>query len=116
MHREEDAAEPHGHITSLAVARSHRKLGLASRLMQAAREDSSQPNYIDILAASAISWTLAALQLLVQACAPQQHSPGFHVSADGAMENVFGAQYVSLHVRVTNNAAHHLYKETLGYQ
>ena len=35
--REEDAAEPHGHITSLAVARTHRKLGLASKLMQSAR-------------------------------------------------------------------------------
>ena len=36
--REEDAAEPHGHITSLAVARTHRKLGLASKLMQSARK------------------------------------------------------------------------------
>ena len=58
MHREEDAVEPHGHITSLAVARSHRKLGLASRLMQAAREDFSQPTSNCFLAASATSWTL----------------------------------------------------------
>lgn len=36
--REEEATEVHGHITSLAVARTHRKLGLASRLMSAARE------------------------------------------------------------------------------
>lgn len=28
----------HGHITSLAVARTHRKLGLATKLMNAARE------------------------------------------------------------------------------
>jgi ribosomal protein S18 acetylase RimI-like enzyme len=28
----------HGHITSLAVARTHRKLGIASKLMQATRE------------------------------------------------------------------------------
>ena len=28
----------HGHITSLAVARTHRKLGLATKLMTAARE------------------------------------------------------------------------------
>lgn len=67
---EEDAVEPHGHITSLAVARTHRKLGLASKLMQ---------------------------------------------SAHKAMAEVFGAHYVSLHVRVTNQAAYHLYKETLGY-
>jgi ribosomal protein S18 acetylase RimI-like enzyme len=30
---EEDAEIPHGHITSLAVLRTHRKLGLASKLM-----------------------------------------------------------------------------------
>ena len=37
VYREEDAAETHGHITSLAVARTHRKLGLATRLMESAR-------------------------------------------------------------------------------
>ena len=35
--REEDAPICHGHITSLAVARTHRKLGIATRLMNAAR-------------------------------------------------------------------------------
>jgi len=35
---EEDAAEPHGHITSLAVLRSHRKLGLATKLMTQAQK------------------------------------------------------------------------------
>mmetsp|Transcript_44144 Transcript_44144/g.112670 ORF Transcript_44144/g.112670 Transcript_44144/m.112670 type:complete len:167 (-) Transcript_44144:57-557(-) len=68
---EEDAAECHGHITSLAVARTHRKLGIATRLMQAAHE---------------------------------------------GMEHVFGAEYVSLHVRVTNKGAYHLYTQTLGYE
>merc|ERR1719482_730711 len=32
---EEDTDEVHGHITSLAVARTHRKLGIASKLMRA---------------------------------------------------------------------------------
>jgi N-alpha-acetyltransferase 10/11 len=32
------------------------------------------------------------------------------------MEEVFGAKYASLHVRVTNRAAFHLYHETLGYE
>lgn len=68
---EEDAKEPHGHITSLAVARTHRKLGLASRLMSAAHQ---------------------------------------------AMEEAFGAKYCSLHVRVSNQAAIHLYTNTLGYK
>lgn len=35
---------------------------------------------------------------------------------DKAMEEVFGAEYVSLHVRVSNKGAIHLYTETLGYQ
>merc|ERR1711915_322632 len=34
---EEDAEVAHGHITSLAVLRSHRKLGLATKLMRAAQ-------------------------------------------------------------------------------
>ena len=36
--------------------------------------------------------------------------------ADKAMLEVFGAVYVSLHVRVTNKAAYHLYTVKLGYQ
>ncbi|GIL79114.1 hypothetical protein Vretimale_16665 [Volvox reticuliferus] len=68
---EEDATEPHGHITSVAVARTHRKLGLATKLMNATHK---------------------------------------------AMEEVFGAKYVSLHVRETNKVAVHLYTQTLGYQ
>ncbi|GLC43018.1 N-alpha-acetyltransferase 10 [Pleodorina starrii] len=68
---EEDATEPHGHITSVAVARTHRKLGLATKLMS---------------------------------------------STHLAMEEVFGAKYVSLHVRETNKVAVHLYTQTLGYQ
>lgn len=35
---EEDTPEVHGHITSLAVLRSHRKQGLAAKLMNAAQE------------------------------------------------------------------------------
>lgn len=69
---EEEPADgaPHGHITSLAVARSHRKQGIAARLMRATHR---------------------------------------------AMEEVFGAEYVSLHVRVSNRGAIHLYTDTLGY-
>lgn len=36
--REEESTEGRGHITSLAVLRTHRKLGLATKLMTAARE------------------------------------------------------------------------------
>ncbi|PIA53020.1 hypothetical protein AQUCO_01000707v1 [Aquilegia coerulea] len=68
---EEESTECHGHITSLAVVRTHRKLGLATKLMTAAQN---------------------------------------------AMGEVFGAEYVSLHVRRSNRAAFHLYTETLGYK
>ncbi|GMH40198.1 hypothetical protein BSKO_08102 [Bryopsis sp. KO-2023] len=68
---EEESTEVHGHITSLAVARTHRKLGLATKLMNAAHH---------------------------------------------AMEEVFDAEYSSLHVRVTNLGAIHLYSDTLGYK
>ncbi|KAJ0802418.1 putative transferase transcription regulator GNAT family [Helianthus annuus] len=69
---EEETTECHGHITSLAVLRTHRKLGLATKLM---------------------------------------------VAAQNAMEQkVFGAEYVSLHVRKSNRAAFNLYTETLGYK
>mmetsp|Transcript_26817 Transcript_26817/g.58480 ORF Transcript_26817/g.58480 Transcript_26817/m.58480 type:complete len:169 (+) Transcript_26817:145-651(+) len=68
---EEDASDCHGHITSVAVARTHRKLGIATRLMNATHK---------------------------------------------AMQDVFNADYVSLHVRVTNRVAFHLYTETLKYE
>ena len=32
------------------------------------------------------------------------------------MQDVFGAEYASLHVRVTNRAAKHLYTQSLGYR
>jgi len=67
----EESTECHGHITSLAVLRTHRKLGLAMKLMTAAQK---------------------------------------------AMHEVFGAEYVSLHVRKSNRAAFHLYTQTLGYK
>ena len=36
--------------------------------------------------------------------------------ADYAMEQVFDAAYVTLHVRVSNKTAFHLYRNTLGYE
>ena len=69
--REEDDDEPHGHITSLAVQREYRRLGLAQKLMnQTAR----------------------------------------------AMIEVYNCKYVSLHVRVSNRAAYHLYSVVLQFR
>lgn len=69
---EEDTGEVHGHITSLAVLRSHRKMGVASKLMRASQR---------------------------------------------AMEEVYNAEHVSLHVRAySNRAAFSLYTNTLGFE
>ena len=61
----------HGHITSLSVMRTHRRLGIAEKLMRISQR---------------------------------------------AMAEVFGANYVSLHVRMSNVAALHLYRDTLGFE
>jgi len=68
---EEESKEPHGHITSIAVMRSYRRLGLAAKLI---------------------------------------------TQSQIAMKEVFGAKYVSLHVRESNRAALTLYKDRLGFQ
>lgn len=68
---EDDVGKRHGHITSLAVLRSHRKLGIASRVMRATMQE---------------------------------------------MDTEYKAPYCSLHVRKTNDAALHLYQNTLGYR
>lgn len=70
---EEEPADgvAHGHITSLSVMRTHRRLGIAEKLMR---------------------------------------------QSQLAMVEMFGAHYVSLHVRVSNAAAIHLYRDTLGFK
>jgi N-alpha-acetyltransferase 10/11 len=67
---EDSSSVPHGHITSLAVKRTHRRLGIANKLME---------------------------------------------QASRAMVENFNAKYVSLHVRVSNRAALHLYRDCLGF-
>ncbi|ODQ81403.1 hypothetical protein BABINDRAFT_160740 [Babjeviella inositovora NRRL Y-12698] len=66
-----DDEPPHGHITSVSVMRTYRKMGLAEKLMRQAL------------------YTFA---------------------------EVYSAQYVSLHVRKSNRAALHLYRDTLQFE
>lgn len=70
---EEEPADgvAHGHITSLSVMRTHRRLGIAEKLMR---------------------------------------------NSQRAMAEVYNANYVSLHVRMSNSAALHLYRDTLGFE
>ena len=49
--REEEAPEVHGHITSLAVLRTHRKMGIAQKLMTASQEamaETFQAEYVSL--------------------------------------------------------------------
>lgn len=71
MDEDAEANDTHGHITSLAVRRTYRRLGLAQKLMN-------------------------------QACQ--------------SMLDTFKARYCSLHVRVSNRAALHLYQDKLGFR
>ncbi|AOW31690.1 peptide alpha-N-acetyltransferase [Candida albicans P57072] len=73
MEDDPEAADktPHGHITSLSVMRTYRRMGIAEKLMR-------QSLY--------------------------------------AMCESFGAQYVSLHVRKSNRAALHLYRDSLKFE
>ncbi|KAK0635925.1 acyl-CoA N-acyltransferase [Bombardia bombarda] len=71
MEEEPSDGVQHGHITSLSVMRTHRRLGIAEKLMRQSQQ---------------------------------------------AMVETFGAHYVSLHVRVSNQAAIHLYRDTLGFK
>eukprot|EP00796_Vickermania_ingenoplastis_P004325 gene4325-3139_t len=68
---EEKKDKRHGHITSLAVLRTHRKLGIASRVMRASMKE---------------------------------------------MDSEYNAHFCSLHVRKTNDAALHLYQDTLHFR
>jgi hypothetical protein len=71
MEEEPSDGIPHGHITSLSVMRTHRRLGLAEKLMRQSQR---------------------------------------------IMAETYGAHYVSLHVRMSNVAALHLYRDTLGFE
>ena len=70
MEEEPTDGIPHGHVTSISVMRSHRRLGLAKKLM---------------------------------------------IQSQTAMRDIYGAKFVSLHVRHTNRTAIGLYRDTLGF-
>ncbi|KAJ5939488.1 N-terminal acetyltransferase A complex catalytic subunit ard1 [Penicillium verhagenii] len=71
MEEEPKDGKQHGHITSLSVMRTHRRLGIAERLMRMSQK---------------------------------------------AMAESHRANYVSLHVRVSNTAALRLYRDTLRFE
>lgn len=77
----------YGHINSISVLRSYRRLGLAKKLMLLSRT----------------SHKLAFNLCLI-------------ATTEDAMASVYRASYVSLHVRKSNIAALGLYRDTLGFE
>ncbi|KAG6821565.1 hypothetical protein H0H93_000074 [Arthromyces matolae] len=78
----------HGHVTSISVLRSYRRLGLAKKLM-----------------------------ILSRACFIIFGASFMHlICPEDAMASIYKAAYVSLHVRKSNRAALGLYKDTLGFE
>ncbi|KAG4988714.1 hypothetical protein JHK85_031697 [Glycine max] len=128
---EEETTDCHGHITSLAVLRTHRKLGLATKLMTAAQNAMEQAchspyppffsfNRSPIELSGALHYCINPhLIHPLSACGCRCPRKFCHVNPHLIMllvPQVFGAEYVSLHVRKSNRAAFNLYTETLGYK
>jgi ribosomal protein S18 acetylase RimI-like enzyme len=97
----------HGHITSLSVMRTHRRLGIAEKLMR-----QSRMYYLHLLCchhATVNAGEERGISLTSTVADTRTW-------AERAMVETFNAQYVSLHVRVSNNAALRLYRDTLGFK
>ena len=116
VRRDEDAnpnETPHGHVTSISVLRTHRRLGLANKLMKQSRQSDPTPLRRRPHLATRASPDLARSEhpfltgrfLFPVVC-----------SAEEAMATVYHAAYVSLHVRRTNRAAISLYRDSLGFE
>ncbi|WVY96797.1 hypothetical protein V8G54_028948, partial [Vigna mungo] len=80
---EKESTNSHGHITSLVVLRTQRKLSLATKLTAATQTAMGQANYIFVL--SGLYWILP------------------HI--------VFGAEYVSLLVRKSNRDLRFIHRD-----
>jgi len=80
---DEDAKEPHGHITSLAVLRSHRKLGLATKLMNATHScmrDTFKADYVSLHVRKS---NVAAFHLYTETLGYETHAVEAKYYADG---------------------------------
>jgi ribosomal protein S18 acetylase RimI-like enzyme len=90
---EEDAAVPHGHITSLAVLRSHRKLGLATKLMNATQRAMQETFYAEYCSLHVRKSNVAAFHLYNETLGFAIHEIEAKYYADGEdaydMRNTF---------------------------
>eukprot|EP00456_Euglypha_rotunda_P020832 TRINITY_DN18079_c0_g1_i5.p1 TRINITY_DN18079_c0_g1~~TRINITY_DN18079_c0_g1_i5.p1 ORF type:complete len:209 (+),score=28.40 TRINITY_DN18079_c0_g1_i5:83-709(+) len=80
---EEDAKQPHGHITSLSVLRSHRKLGIATKLMEAAHRQMKDVFKAEYVSLHVRKSNTAAFHLYSQTLGYQPHDIEVKYYADG---------------------------------
>lgn len=81
---EEDSTEPcHGHITSLAVLRTHRKLGLATKLMTAAQNAMESVHGAEYVSLHVRRSNRAALNLYTSTLGYKTHDIEAKYYADG---------------------------------
>ena len=99
---DEDGPEDdmHGHITSLAVRRTYRRLGIAQKMMNQACEAMRQVLH----------------RPLFNIVSPRALTVELPVLRGHSRAQTYHAKYCSLHVRISNRAALHLYKDKLGFQ
>jgi len=92
---EEDAKEPHGHITSLAVLRSHRKLGIATKLMNATQKVQKEVFGAEYCSLHVRKSNTAAFHLYTQTLGFEIHDIEAKYYADGEdaydMRHIFDA-------------------------
>jgi hypothetical protein len=124
---EEDPSDgiQHGHITSLSVMRTYRRLGLAEKLMRQSRmtlfpppeSGIRNPSLLDpdpgILFKYPRYQFLCSLFSFSHSCSEGKLRQRLMV--ERAMVENYDAKYVSLHVRKSNRAALSLYRDTLKF-
>jgi peptide alpha-N-acetyltransferase len=97
-----EKTEVHGHVNSISVLRSYRRLGLARKLMVLSRASLIPHCYLT---------PLFFVYVVAVANAGSMYS-----NLEEAMSTIYNASFVSLHVRKSNKAAIALYRDSLGFQ
>ncbi|KAJ6112702.1 N-terminal acetyltransferase A complex catalytic subunit ard1 [Penicillium capsulatum] len=114
MEEEPTDGMQHGHITSISVMRTHRRLGIAERLMRMSRKLILSISLICFFFPCGLSGSVYVYLCLVLTLALVE--TWILTRTERAMAESHRAHFVSLHVRVSNKAALRLYRDTLGFE
>ncbi|KAL7126164.1 hypothetical protein ABFS83_14G167000 [Erythranthe nasuta] len=105
---EEESADCHGHITSLAVLRTHRKLGLATKLMTAAQTAMAQVHGAEYVSLHVRRGNRAAVNLYTRTLGYRVHGIEARYYADGEDAYDMRKQLKSMkHLLQQHNHHHH---------